>query len=173
VERQINPATSKLGPPKTTFAKKIEESIMLSKISKIIVPATMFAVVAMTIADSSPEAFARGGHGGHGHHGGHGMHRGGHRFGHYRNRGYFGYRNYGWGSYNGYFYPGYSSSCEGTPVCEATAVAFVDGYPVCGSYGNDGFGWGRGYRGRSWGYRGTGRGGRGGRGGHGGGHGRR
>jgi hypothetical protein len=175
VERQINPATSKLGSPKQPLRQKIEESIMLSKISKIIVPAIMFAVVAMTITASSPEAFARGGHGGrggHGHHGGHGMRREGHRFGHYRNRGYFGYRNYGWGGYYGYGYPDYSVGCAAAPVCDATAVAFVDGYPVCGGNCNDGFGWGRGYRGHSWGYRGRGRGGRGGHGGHGG-HGRR
>ncbi|HXY35560.1 MAG TPA: hypothetical protein VEI07_15115, partial [Planctomycetaceae bacterium] len=71
---------------------------MLSKISKVVAPATMFAIVALTLAASSSEAFAKGGHGGRG---GHGAHRG-HRFGHFHHRGYFGYRNYGWGWYNGY-----------------------------------------------------------------------
>jgi len=147
---------------------------MLSKISKIIVPATMFAIVAMTMSASSPEAFAKGGRGGGGRggHGMHGNHRGHRGFGHYRNRGYFGYRNYGWGGYSGYVYPEYSCCseyapvCE-TPVCDSTAVASVYGYPICGSCCDDGgygFGWGRGYRGHGWGHH---RGFRGGRGGHG------
>ncbi len=146
---------------------------MLSKLTKLIVPATMFAVVALTMNASSPEAFARGGHGGHGHQGHHG-HRG-HRFGNYRNRGYFGYRNYGLGWYNGYGYPDYSYSLESVPVCETpvcgstTSVASVYGYPIYGGYSDGfGFGWGRGYRGYFWGNRGSrGRGMRGGHGGHG------
>jgi hypothetical protein len=155
---------------------------MLSKLSKIVVPGTLVAVMALTMTASAPEAFARGGHGGHGGHGHHGRGHGRNRgFGHYRNRGYFGYRNSGWGYYGGYAYPDYSyatayvpvgvdSVCE-APACDATAYApTVFGYPADGGY-SGGFGWGRGYRG--WGNRGgRGRGMRGGHGGHGG-HGRR
>ncbi|HXY35904.1 MAG TPA: hypothetical protein VEI07_16840 [Planctomycetaceae bacterium] len=145
---------------------------MLSKISKVIAPAMMFAVVAVTLAASSPEAFAKGGHGGRGGHGRHGLHRG-HRFGHFRHRGYFGYRNYGWGWYNGYAFPDCSCGCEETPVsvapvCTPTVVASVYSYPIYGGCCDDGgFGWGGRYRDRFWGHRGFRHGGRGGRGGHG------
>jgi len=135
---------------------------MLSKIAKLIVPATAVAIVALTMTASSSEAFARGSaRGGSGMHGMHGMSRGYHGFGNYRNRGYFGYRNYGWGCYGSYCEPSVSYCAEyapAYPVCESTVCeAPVYQYPVCSSYSDGyGYGWGRNYRNHFWGHRGFG-----------------
>jgi hypothetical protein len=132
---------------------------MLSKFTKIIVPATAIAIVALTMTASSSEAFARGNS--RGNSGMHGMSRGYRGFGNYRNRGYFGYRNYGWGSYGSYCEPSVSYCAEYAPVypvCESTVCeAPVYQYPVCSSYCDGyGYGWGRNYRNHFWGHRGFG-----------------
>jgi hypothetical protein len=138
LKQKWDPDKGRAGTTENTHLQK-KRINMLSKIAKVVIPATAFAIVALTMTNSTPEAFARGGHGGHG------MHRGHRGFGHFRHRGYFGYGNYGWG--------GYGSYCEPTYGCCAD---YATVYPVVSSYG-DGYGWGGGYRGnRYWGGRGFG-----------------
>jgi len=131
---------------------------MFRNVSKMIVPATTIAILALTTSLTSTPAFAHGGGHAGGHVGAHGVYgaRFGFRgYGHYRH-GYFGYRNYGWGCYGSYCQPVDTCCADVTsvyPVCASTVCeAPVYEYPVvtgdCGSY------WG-GYRGRSgWGFRG-------------------